>query len=781
MNQENKKHIEENTLLSTDVSSVFVVQNSRKRPFIEQFEHTSVNFTQKELGTMLGFFIVRDESATSENIVNFLSSEVKKQYFSPIEKPVEEKFESALHRINRALEEIANIGNVSWIGTVEGAVCIIDDTSIHFSVAGEACILLLRNDMLIDISEGLASEDAVNYPLKTFVDISSGDIAAHDKIIITSRELLELVSLEELQKNAIRMGEKNFVQFIETALKNECTIASTTIIDITEENVLHISSPAEKPSQEDGKEEVPKNFFAASTFEKTEKLPEDTLQDRNVTNADGNNTVDIDELAEDIPKEYTDPRTGHIHIQGDEDLPENPTFLENLSEKTSDITDNLKDFSQKKTRLFSKKIASLRKEKNDTAEDFDDAQTKEFTRESTDQYGNKNFAKNAKAYFYRICATSKDTAKKTSAYCAKIITKTREKNVASRNKKDTDSQYSYTYSQEFSPEQRKKKTILPHISKIKKLWSAMDNKTKLITLSIIAFIIFVPLVFSLFSRNEQEVDIKELSGEQEAELDLNEVQKPVKQENESAISDPMTLYKTDKALQIFVLKEIPIGIEEKTIHIFDEKREEFPVPDDAGNITHATPMDDLNMIFFITDKDKLYSFSPVAKKYTEQTNIPEIDHTKIQLLSTFMTYLYILDQDMITRHTRIEGGFDEGKEWLDEDFDFSDATSFSINDEIFTTQKNDITKFSEGKKDRYSKDSDIQNASLAYTTEDMKYVWIIDKKSNTLYKTKKDNGSIIDSYMHTVFSETISFSIDEKQDLTFITTKNEISQISLEK
>lgn len=75
--QENK-----NALLDVKVSDVFVVQNSKKRAFVEQFNHKGINFTQKKLGTLFGFFIVRDFSSSSANIVNFLTAEIKKEYFA---------------------------------------------------------------------------------------------------------------------------------------------------------------------------------------------------------------------------------------------------------------------------------------------------------------------------------------------------------------------------------------------------------------------------------------------------------------------------------------------------------------------------------------------------------------------------------------------------------------------------------------------------------------------------------------------------------------------------
>ncbi|PID52730.1 MAG: hypothetical protein CR972_00440 [Candidatus Moraniibacteriota bacterium] len=783
MNHKNKNNTTNNTLLNTDVASVFVVQNSRKRPFIEQFEHTSINFTQKALGTILGFFIVRDESPSSENIVNFLASEVKKQYFLPTEKPVEEKFESALHRVNRALEEIANIGNVSWMGTVEGAVCVVNENSIHFSVAGDAHILLLRNDTLIDISEGLASEDAINYPLKTFVDISSGDICAHDKIIITSHELLDLISFEELQKNAIRMGEKSFIQFIETALTNECAIASALIIDITNSDTPTIIP--EIPE----KKEVPENFFGANAFNSIEEKDE---QKHNITIEE---EIDIDKFTEETPKEYIDPRTGHIHIQGDEELPKSPTFFEELFEKYVDIKENFKEFSQKQIRSISKKISSIKKNKIETEDVLDKIETEKNASEENvlkqknirQQAKKQEIATQIKKQIYHIYDILKNLIKKTYIHSVNLITTVKEKAKNRKPEKDIEEEteneelrYSFSYSQELSSEKTKKRNFLPHISKIKDTWNSMEKNTKLFALAIIACIIIIPFVFALFS-NKKKTDTAEVHME-ETELTEPVLQPESKKQDIKEIpSDPITLHKTSEALYTFVLKDTPIGIEKNAIHIFENDQESFPVPNNAGKIVHAAAMDDLNMIFFITDKNKLYSFSPVAKKYSEQPNFPEIDYTKINLLSTFMTYLYILDDKKIMRHTRIEGGFDEGKKWLKKDINLSGATSFSINDEIFITHNNDIIKLSEGKKNRYSKDDAIKNVSLSYTAEEMKYIWIIDKDAKMLYKVKKSKGNIVDQYAHNIFASATNFSVSEKNNEAYITTTKEIFKISLKK
>ncbi len=793
MEHENTNSTITNTLLNTDVASVFVVQNSRKRPFIEQFEHTSVNFTQKALGTMLGFFIVRDESSTSENIVNFLASEVKKQYFSPTEKPIEEKFESSLHRINRALEEIANLGNVSWLGTVEGAVCVISGHTIHFSVAGNAHIFLLRGDTLVDISEGLASEEAAHYPLKTFVDISSGDVCAHDKIIITSHELIELISFDELQKNAVRMGEKNFIQFIDTVLTNECTIASATIIDITEVDAPTV--PHERPEERP----VPENFFGADAFAHVQK--EITPPEHTEINT---------ETASDPPKEYTDPRTGHIHIHGDDELPESPTFFDTLSEKFTDAKEHFTETAQKKIRTLTKKITSYKKDTyttpgdttehtadsdytigttstphdpDDTTQEAQSADTLDTTNKPSQE---RDVLGHCKTYARRAYTTAQCAARTVAKRSAQLYKDTRQKIADARQnaaaQSSEENTYSYSYSQELPTEKdTKKRRILPHITTITHAWHSMDKRTRLTTLGLIAFMVIVPLLLSFFSRTAQKetTPTEPTTHTESTPAPPTEPQDTQKHTTSATIPDPITLHTTTNARAVFVLRDTYIGVESATIHIFGDATQSFPLPDSAGKIMHATAMDDLNMIFFITDTNALYTFSPVAKKYTLQTHVPHIDHKKIRLLSTFMTYLYTLEDQKITRHTRIEGGFDDGKKWLKKDTDFSHATSFAINDDIFITQKGTLMKFTKGKKDRYTADAQIAHASQVYTTEDMKFVWVLDTENHTLYKTKKDNGAVIDTYTHDVFATTQTFAIDEKNQKALITTDTAIAQIPL--
>ncbi len=778
MKQKNKNCIDEHTSLDIDVSNVFVVKNSKQRAFIEQFNYNSVNFTQKDLGNILGFFIVRDDSPSSENIVNFLASEVKKKYFSSTEKPTEEKFELTLHHINRALEEIANIGNVDWLGTIDGVVCVVNDTSIHFSVTGNANIFLLRDNILLNISEGLASTEASENPLKTFVDISSGDLCPHDKIIITSQELLDLVSIEELQKNAIRFGLDNFIQFIETALTNECSLATTTIIDIAQKN-----NPQTQIKPVTYKD-VPKNIFGADAFDTEEVTPPtDVTQDVD-------EQMDVDDLTLQEPVEYTDPRTGHIHIQGNTEPIKEMTSTEKIQESWNNFIETLKETTSKHSHTISKKVSNLKNKEtikpeklpqsqtNNSSEEFDNYENINITtKENSSATTKKKFSnvqKKTRNAVYKLCTITKKTAKNTSSACINFIT-----NLKNHKQITIDSTLSSSIDK---IDDSKKHSILPSVHNITKLWRNMNIQTKLITIGILAFTIITPLLFFKLSNTSKNEDIQTSATEQEVlTKDMEESSNlPKDSTSQDTIEDPTILLEDTDTTSATFINDRQIGITKDAIIIFDRnKNDSFSIPKNAGEIELVTPMDDLDLIFLLTTKNELYSFSPSTKKFTKQENIPTLDHTKIKELGTFMTYIYTMDNSMIKRFTRQDGGFSDGKDWLAKTTDLSQATTLAIDDDIYTASDGKITKFTKGQESSFSQSANIKNIFLIYTTEDTRYMWLLDTENNKLFKVKKGSGKKIEEFTHTDFAQATSFIVDEKRNEAIISTNDKILSFAL--
>lgn len=300
-NDTNKEVLKE---LEKTISPILIVNNSSLKPYVELFAYSPENIYQQPLGSLVGFFEIREYSKDSAYIVNFLTSVLKKEYYINSKRPVSESLDCALHKINLALSEIAKQGNIEWLGKINAAICVLEKNNTHFSVAGNAKIFLYRNTVLSDISEGLASSFPEPHPLKTFVNVSSGRLEKNDRLLITPEDIFHIFSTNDLKKNFQRFAGEKFVQFLKTALSNQLEMISAIVIELIEKkgfSEVKISATSKKIASV-------ANVFSEKTFTKTPKQAttlEETAEDK----------IDYTE----IDSEYTDKKTGHIYVQGEDD------------------------------------------------------------------------------------------------------------------------------------------------------------------------------------------------------------------------------------------------------------------------------------------------------------------------------------------------------------------------------------------------------------------------------------------------------------------------------
>ena len=345
-----KKHLEKIRPLpelKPSITEILVANGRSFEPFIKTFSYTGENITKISLGTLVGIFEMDEKSEDSAYIVNFLASVAKKEYFNNPRRGAVESFEAALHKINLALAELVKHGNVSWLGKFHGALGTFEKNNLHFSVTGAARILLLRNENIVDIAEGLASSESHMHPIKTFVEVSSGRLLQHDKIVLSSPELFNLFTLEDILKNALRMDDERFRQFLNTALVNELDMAGAIVADLNE----NIPAPksSEKKKLETVASDVFDNVFSKAAFNPSTK---ETSGEKNTP----------PETEKPIPGDYIDSKTGHIYIQGD--TPEKPSahpHMEHMGFVMQEFGASLYSFvlAQKKWLHKGKKISLL--------------------------------------------------------------------------------------------------------------------------------------------------------------------------------------------------------------------------------------------------------------------------------------------------------------------------------------------------------------------------------------------------------------------------------------
>lgn len=190
---------------------------------------------------------------TIEDIKELLLHILKENYFSdPHKKPLA-SFESALSKANEELAKATEEGKIHWLGRLNAIVGVISGDEIHLSKTGGAEAFLLRGQKLVQITEDLNAPKSENvlHPLKTFVNIASGDLEEKDRLLFVTPSILANTSQDAMKvlledypipKIAVRLGE------ILKETKREI-VGSVLILEILTEERLEKKAISYEPTE----------------------------------------------------------------------------------------------------------------------------------------------------------------------------------------------------------------------------------------------------------------------------------------------------------------------------------------------------------------------------------------------------------------------------------------------------------------------------------------------------------------------------------------------------
>lgn len=674
--------------------TILATQNKTSELFVKSFQYQGENIATKHLGQIFGFFEIPDTHEDNAYIVNFLASVVKKEYFVNPKRSVSDSFETALHKINLALTELVKQGNTEWLGKIHGAVCVIENNNFHFSVTGDAAILLYRDNLVTCISEGLADKDAALHPLKTFLEISSGAILPGDKLLLSSPELFTLCDSEVLRKNAFRMDKNGFARFVRAALINELPLGVSMIIDITEEKVVASPKRKAKALREESLEKL-QNVFSGSSFQHDEALSEPEEA-----------PVALSEPEEEQPIEYTDQKTGHIYVQGET---HNISFQEPSGWQMF-LEEHLRPFWKnflvswrritKKSRKVVKKQASVI-----------GVETKELSTtfwKASKETGKKLIQKSSTVFQKNPSQSKSPTLQEPVSFdslpelpeieppfsepaqeAISEIPSTEETAPLSPRQKALQ-----RFSQSYQPPEKSadpfktpsnalsaKKIFSDFLRAIPLLFNTLLAQFKnfapkqKVLIGIGVLVVIIGGVFLLGKENENPQEAAEPMNTQSQSDDTQSITTP----QTLGEANTVTTWTEGQALLVVRTDTTTVVVTPKTV-IIDGNSIPFPAD---GTVTAATYMTDLRMIFMWSDKRELASWSVVDRKFSANT-FPLPANTTVSALGSYLTYLYALDntQGTIYRFARTEGGFTEGSSWLKAPFAKESVKALVVTDTI---------------------------------------------------------------------------------------------------
>lgn len=745
--------------IEVDVADVSVAKNKALEPFIKTLVAPPENVMQEPLGMLVGLFSVSDRKDSSAYVVNYLASIAKKEYFLNPRRGAIESFESMLHHTNLALAEVVKNGQASWVGSLHGAIAIIEKGNIHFSLTGDAKIFLFRNDRLTDISEGLASPDAATHPLKTFVEISSGRLSENDCILLTSPEVFEIFTFSELDRNARRlMPEKKFSRFLETALRNELALGGALLLSAKETITETTANQRRKIAKE--KAIISPNAWSAAAFEQQKRVETDSIS------------------LPDNPAVIRHPehaRFGDIYVQGDApERQESHPVITSFAWRLEDTRRAAGRMGSALRRSFSRKLSdigssigagvqggalltrrSLKKiiPKRERSETRIPAQIKpEPTKKETPVTIRR---KSTTAASSGNTETSKSestiTRQKASPSPAQqkgLMASPRQSTAATVLPEPENTQVNDTgrsvslWSKKFRDTLRlwrmSAATDFPKVSPRKNpfhtsalflrnvpweqyylaIGKTLSTAGKLLRIglrNLFKGFSWLKRKFFALPPKQQLLSIAIIAftltfagiiirhgGEPEASsIPVIEPTAAPKSlsipdgERNAAIVDPTASFPVNETVTSVFLNG-KLFIITKTGVIDTEDGAAYESP--AAPILAATAMDDLSAIFLLTEKRRVYTFYPVNGVFA-QNSIVLPTNIATDAIGTFLTYLYTFDRGerQILRYPRAEGGFGDGKNWLREPISFDDPIGFAVSENIYIASSSDVAAFFHGK------------------------------------------------------------------------------------
>ena len=815
-----------------------VINNSSLKPYIELFEYAPENIYQKPLGNLIGFFEIKEYSEESAYVVNFLTSVLKKEYYTNPRRSVTESFDSALHKVNLALSEVAKHGNVEWIGKLHAAICVIEKNSIHFTVAGNAKIFLSRKKILTDIGEGLSSDENAPHPLKTFINVSSGRLEKEDRLIITCEDIFHILKLSDLKKNLERLTKQQFVQFLKTALSNELEMIATIVTDF--EEAKKIPAAKKLTTIDDDFEQESINVFSNTAF-----------SEKNVISS---TIVDLNQTQEESPTtEYTDKKTGHIYVQGGappEEISQAQHYWELTVEKMTDGWNFTKNSLGRNANLLKKRLAKkiqqvknkaeLRqqqvqaekelqleqeqlllqqaqaekiledmrepepateqprpnpspkrklaeiinlKEKPQSVQEFSAAQQENFENEENNSAEDEELL---------ALQTNQQTDFKNQQRFKLLFERLNfflgqatAKIIASfKSLQKIQRPLSYWITAIFQKTKNKKlnlkdSKIIPHLSKLKGLYQKMTSQQKINALLSLVIIFVVPIFIANWLNRPKPATIKDLPV-----APISQVAKLANEKNISFNNETTNLLSKTNLKNVLVTDgNIITTTDKNVITLKNGQQFEYPLPSNIGNIVTSTYMSSISTVILLTDQNKVSSFTPANSKFSEN-KINLGNASASSLIGTYLTYLYVLDPaaNQIARYPRADGGFGDQINWLKDNVTLDSTSDLTIDDSVYIVKNNQVLKFSKGKQEALTLETSNTPVQFdkIFTNIDLKSLYALDTKNSRLVQYDKASGSITAQFYSENLKNGTALAVDEKNKTAYVVTLSGLISMAIQ-
>ncbi|PIZ00303.1 hypothetical protein COY62_03285 [bacterium (Candidatus Howlettbacteria) CG_4_10_14_0_8_um_filter_40_9] len=630
------------------------------------YEHQPKDPIERKHGILFAIIEIIGPTASSEEIAELIIDTLHGEYYKDLDKDPLESFEYALAKINEKLTEITEQGKIHWLGKLSGIIMVLSDKTVHLTQAGKAEAILYRSGKANVISEDLAG-DAIN-PLRTFINIASGEVSEGDRIGIFSPGVFFHLSKEEIAKYVNDFHPSVAINHLANILEenNGSRRSSALIVEmITPEALSHDTIQDETEEDEvwitDSKKGI--EAFTQSATPLALKIVKKSVGVMGLIM-----TFLAESLIPFVKKQFL---KGKTLIKG-VTAPKENIFVETkeaLSNSRSEVMefDEREDFTEKAPLEAARPIA-----------------TENPKRSSLVYSSFKNFASTAKKTKSLI---PKDKNLRVIAIgvlalflittSALSINKKRTNNHLSDAKKTLiEAQAKYDEADNFIILNENEKA-LADLKDSKTLTEKVKKANLLVTES-------DELLAKINGKLDAAMGIIKVSDT------LSDLSKVEAKNTTGIVTVGTSLYTIDS--------------ENGTVYAVDIENGEASVvldsPDIEGKVTAITRIDETNSIAILTDKPQVYTFDTKTKDFSK-ANISGEGWEKGVDIASFSTNLYVVSKDDkdIYKHIKTTGGYGKKVSYLKDASaaQLSDVVSIAIDGSVYVLKANgNVLKFTSG-------------------------------------------------------------------------------------
>jgi hypothetical protein len=205
----------ENSLASA-VAELNTYNQKRSRSFSDTYIFEPESPREMACGKLFVMIEIDENSKKASQVAEAIATIAQFEYYKNQHPGMVANFEAALAKVNEVLSEIAEHGEISWVGKIHAVIAALANHQIAVSQTGKVKTYLLRGGEPMEIGED--SNKPRTDAVRTFDSIATGELIPHDHLVFTNAALLNSLALPRVESFLQQNPVLSSARLAETAL-----------------------------------------------------------------------------------------------------------------------------------------------------------------------------------------------------------------------------------------------------------------------------------------------------------------------------------------------------------------------------------------------------------------------------------------------------------------------------------------------------------------------------------------------------------------------------------